>query len=815
MNAAFLPSFARRRWRALLAAVPATWALIGCPAFAAPEATFFARKVQPFLEQHCFDCHDDSTQKGGVRLDDLAGDLAKRETSERWIDVLDQIESGAMPPKKKARPPAGEAKAVTGWLRTGLRDAALAQKKANGATVMRRLNRAEYENTVRDLFGIEAELQDLLPEDARAGGFDNIGAALSTSSILMERYLEAADAALDAAIANEPKPETKSGTYSYVGTKLPGYLLGKTIFELPDAVVFKKEGMILSGVRTHAGGVFRIRVHAAGYESQGRPVLFAVYGGRFYREPTRLLGYFQAPADEPGVIEFTAPLPSQASIKITPYPFAEGEASADGPSPGLAVHSVDVEGPLLDAWPPAPHRRIFGDAELLPLSKAKPAVLEHMKPYDAGRIFTPISAQPEADTERIVRAFLPRAFRRPVEDPEAGIYVALALARLKDGGTFEEAVRVGLKAALSSPSFLFLHETPGRLDDFALASRLSYFLWSSMPDDELLALARKGQLNQPGTLHAQVERMLSSAKAKQFTERFTDQWLELRNIDFNLPDSKLYPEFDEWLGISMLGETRRFFDEVLAHDSSVANFIASDFSMLNGRLAHHYGIPGVSGTELRKVQLPAESHRGGVLTQASVLKVSANGTTTSPVIRGNYVLRNILGKPVPPPPAATPAIEPDIRGAQTIREQLVKHRQSDACAACHDKMDPPGFALESFDPIGGWRDQYRALGPGRERIMVKGGKAQYHFVATVDSSGVLPGGRAFANLDEFKKLLLADRKQIARCVTEKLLTYATGHPLNFADRESVQQVIERTRAGDFGLRSVIHAVVLSETFLTK
>jgi hypothetical protein len=789
----------------------------GASVFAAGEAQFFAKKVQPFLEDHCFDCHDDSTQKGGVRLDNLAEDFAKRAVAERWIDVLDQIESGAMPPKKKTRPPAESAKAVTAWVRSGLRDAALAQRKANGATVMRRLNRAEYENTVRELLGVDVELQELLPEDARADGFDNVGAALNTSSILMERYLEAADAALDAAIANEPKPETKSSTHTFVGSKLPGYLLGKTVFEVPDAVVLKKDGLIVPGMRTTAGGLFRFRIHAAGYETGEKPVLFAVHGGRFYRETVRLLGYFNAPPGQKGVIEFTAHLPSSGGIKITPYPFSEGGVSTDEThrAMGLAIYSVEAEGPILDQWPPAPHRRIFGDAELLPLSKARPDKAEVVGRYTASRIFTPVSAQPEADTERIVRAFLPRAFRRPVADDEARIYVGLALARLKNGGSFEDAVRVGLKSALCSPSFLFLREMPGRLDDFALASRLSYFLWSSMPDDELLALAGKRQLSQPATLRAQVERMLASAKARQFTERFTDQWLELRNIDFNLPDTKLYPEFDEWLGISMLGETRRFFDELLAHDLSVTNFIDSDFSMLNGRLANHYGIESVSGTELRKVKLPPGSHRGGVLTQGAILKVSANGTTTSPVIRGNFVLRNVLGRPVPPPPAATAAIEPDIRGAQTIREQLARHRNIESCAACHNKMDPIGFALESFDPIGGWRDHYRGLGSGREKLTVKGAKAQFHPAAPVDPSGELIGGKAFANVDEFKKAMLADREQIARCIAEKLLTYATGHTLDFVDRDSVQRIVERTRAKDFGLRSIVHEVVQSETFLTK
>ncbi|MCI0433276.1 MAG: DUF1592 domain-containing protein, partial [Gemmatimonadetes bacterium] len=332
-------------------------------------------------------------------------------------------------------------------------------------------------------------------------------------------------------------------------------------------------------------------------------------------------------------------------------------------------------------------------------------------------------------------------------------------------------IKATLQAALCAPHFLYLNAGPaGPLDNFALASRLSYFLWSSMPDEELTRLAAKGQLRQPALLRAQMERLLQDPKAAAFNESFTGQWLDLRKITATSPDELLYPEWDDLIEWSCVQETRRFFDEVLKHDLSVTNFVQSDFAILNERLATHYNIPGVKGIEFRKVKLPPDSVRGGVLAQASVLKVTANGTTSSPVLRGVWMLERIIGKPVPPPPAGVPAVEPDIRGATTIREQLAKHRNDTSCAKCHAKIDPPGFALESFDVIGGWRDRYRAAGDtSQERIEVvrpvtfdvpaflrdpkKRGplKARVGLGPAVDASGQMPDGPAFADYRAFRR----------------------------------------------------------------
>ena len=375
---------------------------------------------------------------------------------------------------------------------------------------------------------------------------------------------------------------------------------------------------------------------------------------------------------------------------------------------------------------------------------------------------------------------------------------------------------------LSSPKFLFLREPTGPLDDHALASRLSYFLWSTTPDEPLLALAAKGELRKPDVLRAQVERMLKHPKARAFTENFTGQWLSLRDIAATTPDKALYPEWEEMLQWSAVRETHLFFEELLKQNLSVRNFIDSDFAMLNGRLAKHYGITNVNGVAFRKVALKPEQHRGGVLTHASVLKVTANGTTTSPVLRGVWVLDHILGRPVPPPPPNVPAVEPDIRGATTIRDQLAKHRATENCAGCHARIDPPGFALENYDVIGGWRERYRIVTDQKNRVNNRVGPLgkylkgyEFGLGLAVDAGDVLPDGRKFADLVEFKKLLLTDPEQIARCLTEKLVTYATGQPVGFSDHAAVGRILTEAKGADYGLRSLVHAVVGSELFRNK
>jgi hypothetical protein len=392
-------------------------------------------------------------------------------------------------------------------------------------------------------------------------------------------------------------------------------------------------------------------------------------------------------------------------------------------------------------------------------------------------------------------------------------------ARFAEGDMFEVAMRTAYQAALCSPDFLFLKEQPAKLDQWAMASRLSYFLWNSMPDDELFALAAKGKLHDRAVLREQVERMLEDPKAERFIVDFTDQWLDLKDLDETTPDKKLYPEFRSILRDSMRAETPAFFRELLEKDLSASNMVHSDFAMLNQRLADHYRIPGVLSSAIRRVPLPADCGRGGFLTQAAVLKVTANGTVTSPVRRGAWVMRKIVGQPPDPPPGDVPAIEPDVRGTTTIREMLAKHRSNASCAACHARIDPPGFALESFDVIGGRQTRYRTLND--EGTMVdrsetySGRRVAYTWGKPVDSAGALADGRAFKDIEEFKQLLLANPRAIARNMVEQLVTYATGAPVSFADRAAVEQVLDATAERRYGMRSLIHEIVASTLFQTK
>ena len=658
---------------------------MGCSAAVAQPLP--PKQMRPFLEQHCRECHSGERPKGDWRLEQLAYDFADPAVLDRWQKVLAQLQSGEMPPKKQPRPPEAERQVVVSWLAVRLAEA-IAARRAEGRVVLRRLNRAEYENTVRDLLGVQTPLRDLLPLDGAAEGFDNIGEALHTSSFLLEKYLEAADTALNQAIANRPQPkptlvrhvlaeshQVRSTTERVFRTNDTGGIVAFTSSAWQQVSPTK--------FYPQERGYYRFRISCAAVQSSNQPVVFRVWSGSGGMGGARghLVSYFDAQPGEPKVIEFTDFMEPRTSISILPYGLASSqtvhkEGAESWAGPGLAIDWIETEGPLNDTWPPASHRRLLGEL------KQGPAPI-----YNYRDRVEVVSGEPRGDAERVLRPFVRRAFRRAVNDVDLQPFLALFEAKLAEQRTFEQALRAALSAVLVSPEFLFLREKPGQLDDFALASRLSYFLWSTMPDDELLSVAEQKKLSQPATLRAQVERLLNHPKAAAFTENFTGQWLGLRDIDFTMPSHIHYPEYDDMLKVSMVRETELFFAELLRHDLSLTNFIASDFSMLNGRLAKHYGIPGVSGFAFQKVRLPPESHRGGLLTMASVLKVTANGTTTSPVLRGAWVLDRILGTPPPKPPADVGTLEPDTRGTKNIREQLAKHRQLESCASCHVKME--------------------------------------------------------------------------------------------------------------------------------
>ncbi len=763
-------------------------------------------RVRAILTRHCGECHGAEKPKGDFRLKDLDAGLSAPAGEERWQSVLDQVRSGSMPPKKKPRLPESDLKTLTEGVDRSLAAAAARRRSAQGRVVLRRLNRVEYTNTLNDLFGVEVELREFLALDGSMDGFDNNGAALHLSSFAMERYLEAVGAALNIAIANKPAPATSKKRYS-LKDQHAVLTYGNDFYRvLEDSTVVcflsSHDGTVwLSQFYPRDRGMFRVRICASGFQSDGKPVTFEVNN-----HTTGLVGYFDVPADKPTEIEFVVRMEKESGFSLLPYGLGSAVGKTPGRAgkytgPGLAVHWVEVEGPLAEDWPPASHRRLFGDLPQAPFGKYK----ERLEV---------VSQNPAADADRILRPFVRRAFRRPVGDADLKPYLSLVQARLNEKDTFEQALRVAISAVLSSPKFLFLEEKPGALDDDALASRLSYFFWSSMPDDELFELAEQKKLRTPEVLRAQVERLLQSPKAAAFTRNFCGQWLGLRDIDFTAPHYALYPEFDQMLKVSMVRETELFFTELLKNDLSVSNVVASDFSMLNGRLAKHYGIAGVDGLwEFRKVALPPECHRGGVLTMASILKVTADGTNTSPVKRGAWVLDRILGTPPAKPPADVPALEPDIRGATTVREQLAKHRNNPACAGCHAKIDPPGFALESFDVIGGWRAYYRQTNWTKGVKEVKG--KLYLQGADVDASGEMSDGRTFGDIDQFRQYLLQELDQVARSLTQKLVAYGTGGAPEASDRPEIEAILARAREKNYGLRTLVHEVVQTRMFREK
>ncbi len=765
------------------------------------------------MARHCLDCHDADLQKGGLRLDTLVLPTKDAATAETWAKVVSLVESGEMPPPRKPRP---DEAAIAGFAS----EIGVALAKAVKPTIgLRRMNRAEYENTIHDLFGTDTPLLDLLPEDSSVQGFDNVATGLGISSILMERYLEAANAAFDGAIRRiKPAPEA---------TRRAVLMERK---ENIESVAKKKGGVIESGgafvdftpgwpparidsAHPIEDGVYKCRAAVFPHDpGDHRTLSVAVFTGPLFGDGKRVLqGFYDVTGtpENPRIIEFTARMKEGHTMHILPWVYPEHVTWRDKHEkrPGVGILWAETHGPLDQAFPSASQVRLFGKSDTMRMVEGDSYYIRHRRGVKRQHV---ASDAPREDVERIIRDLAPRAFRRPVEKELVDQFVGLALARLEEGSSFEQAARAGVTAILCSPHFLLLNRQ-AEVDDHEIAARLSYFLWSSMPDAALLKLADAGRLSDPKVRRAQVERMLKDPKRERFIENFTGQWLNLREIEFTTPDKKLYPEFDELLLRSMLAETKGFFRHVLTNDLSVVNFVDSDFAVLNQRLAEHYGIAGVRGHEsFRVVKLPAGSLRGGVMAQASVLKVTANGTSTSPVLRGLWALDKLLGQPSSAPPSGVPAVEPDIRGATTIREQLDKHRDNESCARCHARIDPPGFALEQFNAIGGEREYYRSLGKNKQGRVKN---TVYYVGPTVEKGGQWADGVPFAGFREFRDQMAAKPELIARSLAEKLLIYGTGRPVGLAERRVVNDVVERAQAKELGLRSMIHAVVESELFV--
>jgi len=517
--------------------------------------------------------------------------------------------------------------------------------------------------------------------------------------------------------------------------------------------------------------------------------------------------------------------------------------------PGYAVQWLEVEGPLEDPAATTGYKLLFGDLPMRRVQTGQPGgVLLEGIPSGAtgggrggpggfgpggpggpgggrgarnpGLMVDVLSENPEQDAEQLLRGFMRAAYRRPVGDVDTQRFLGLFRKEFSQGGGFARSMLTAYTGVLASPGFVFVDESPGPLDDMALATRLALFLWNSTPDAALRARAENGELRQPGALRAETERLLTDPRASRFVEAFTDYWLDLRKIDDTSPSSTIYNDYemDDPLKLAALDETRLFFAELVRADLPARHVVDSDFTFLNRRLADHYRIQGVEGAAMRRVELPRGSDRGGLMTMASVLKVTANGTTTSPVLRGHWITERILGMEIQPPPAGVKAVEPDIRGAVTIRQQLAKHREDPSCASCHVRMDPPGFALEGYDVMGGYRDRYRAVAEGVKPVGGFGMNGQafsFHYGLPVDTAGELPDGRSFKDVREFKTLVMADETAIARNLAKQLVTFATGAPVGFTDRPVLEGILQATAPGHHGVRSLIHAVIQSELFQHK
>jgi len=839
----------------------------GAPSSTADSGVFKAT-VQPFFAKNCYTCHNAEFNTGGLNLEAYTSAESVVKDREKFDSVLKKLQSNEMPPRQMPRPAAADLKTVETWLQREFDREDASMKPVPGRVTAHRLNRAEYNNTVRDLLGVDFHPADDFPQDDSGYGFDDIADALSLSPVLMEKYLSAAEKVTRTAIFGtrdvkptvvRHQPPYREGSdggsnarflsvlkytitdYDETGLTLPSALHTMHTFPAEGDYEFRidPEGTyprpsepfhvaVWIDGKQAAQVKFEATTNGTGLEGLDQTVIVhcpagehwvavsalklfeglpAKYGGKnptSKPEPpaTAGRGAFVLPPD--ATPEQKAQFEARQRTRIDAIPKPGPEATAEqkaayeervkavvsGAGRGgggranrppsitdisFRVNFVEISGPFKPVTSPSPEslKKIFVCGE-------KTQVCER-------RIFAELAR---------------RAFRRPVTQPEIARLLTLADSDQARGATFEQAIAVPIEAILVSPNFLFRIEAdpkPGPNGDpehpigqYELASRLSYFLWSSMPDDELLHCAETGTLRTPAVLHAQVRRMLKDAKAKALVENFGGQWLEFRALESAKPDPVKFMAFNDYLRISMRQETSLFFQNLLGADGSIVDFLNGKYSFLNEELAQYYGIPGVKGAEFRKVDL-AGTLRGGILTQASVLTASSYATRTSVVLRGKWVLENLLNAPVPPPPPNVPPLDETATGASmSLRQQMEKHRSNAVCAACHARMDPLGFGLENFDAIGRWRTE--------------DGKFP------IDASGTLPDGRTFSGPAELEKVLVASRDDFAAALSEKMLIYALGRGLDASDKLTVKAIARRVAQSDYRISSLIEGIVESVAF---
>ena len=683
--------------------------------------------MRAFVSANCYDCHQGAEAEGALDLSALGFDLSDAAVQKRWVRIFDRVHAGEMPPKDAATIPQkqrGEFLQAAGdWLR----DSQRAQDAEFGRVRGRRLTRRELERSLQDLLGIDIPLADQLPEEAQSSEFSTVADGQAMSHFQLARHLAVVDVALDEAFRRALSPADRyEQDFDAYGVARRGDRRTREPEIIDDRAVTWSSGLIFYGrlpaTTAPENGWYRFTVRASGLKPPSTGGVWTTVRSGPCVSSAPLLAWITAfeAVEQPKDIAFEAWLPRGHMLEIRPGDttlkkarFAGGQVgNGEGEPqnvPGIAIDRITMQrfhrGPDDDDV----RRLLFDD---LKIETAANADTEDRSEGDRRRrrrsedrppAFQLVSASPQDDAVRLLTRFASRAFRRPVTPQDIASYSEMVRAALNEGQDFTAALRVGYRAVLCSPRFLYLTESPGKLDDHAIAARLSYLLTGSTPDERLSQLANDRRLHEPETLHGEVERLLSGSGGRKFLQDFAAEWLDLDQIEFTEPDRKLYPDFDAIVQNAMLDETHTYLETMLRDNLSVAQLIDSDFTFLNSRLARFYDIDGVEGDDLRRVSLTADHHRGGVLTQGAILKVTANGSNTSPVVRGVWVSERLLGEPIPPPPDNVPAIEPDIRGATTIREMLAKHRSQESCAVCHVKIDPPGFALENYDPAGQWR----------------------------------------------------------------------------------------------------------------
>jgi hypothetical protein len=765
------------------------------------------KKLESFFVQHCYDCHDDDVQKGDLDLVNLSFEPNKTENLAAWERVFDRVKSGEMPPEKKPQPSLDHRKKFLVLLGGPLMDADRSAKIADGRVNVRRLTRREYVFTMYDLLGIDLPLQETLPEDRATHGFETVAEGQQLSHFLLNDYLDTADAALEHAFTRASRGDVdwqktftaKDATAHKGGGNFrgPEYRDGRAIAYRHNLQFYGR----MMQIRAPEDGWYRVTVQnvqavnpqkgvvwgtlKSGALSSNEPMMFPI--GLIEATPQKKSLTYEAWIRSGHRLELKANDATLKSFKSTSkkggWVSYEGVDNVKLGSPGIAFTGLSMKRIYPNGDADAVRKNLFGTAKMSDLKKSR---------GDASRTLV----------TDLTRRFAERAFRRPLTSDQTQPYVDLALEAMDDSAaTPLDALRVGYRAILCSPRFLTFIEKPGKLDDYAVASRLSYAFWNSLPDQRLLDLARQGKLQDRKTVAAETMRLLQDKRSERFITSLTDQWLTLSEIEATSPDRRMFRAWDGIVQESMLQETRAFVKALLLKDLHVRNLVQSDFGMMNERLARHYGLSNAGakpGKGLQKVNLKG-TERGGLVTQGAILKVTANGTTTSPVIRGVWMAERVLGIHIPPPPANVPAVEPDIRGAVSIRDQLKKHNANESCASCHKKIDPSGYALENFDPVGLWRTKY-----GRHKKAAK-----------IDPSGVTPHGEAFNGLGEWKAIYAKRPDQLTMAFAENLVTYMTGASPRFSDRGELQRIVKQAKENKYGMRSTLLAVVTSDLFLKK